>query len=86
MAYHLTGFGAFKKAIQRRLTPVEGGLHYTATTDITSEDALGSPVNIQRGTGYKITGTSDGNGYVVTILDGSKATYYLEAEEGCKLC
>jgi len=86
MAYHLTAHGAYMKAIQRRLTPVEAGLLITAAEDIISEDALGKPLNISRGTEYRITGTKDSNGYVVTILDGSRATYYLEAEQGCKLC
>lgn len=86
MAYHLTGFAAFKKAIHKKLMPVEGGLRYVAPTDITSEDAIGSKISIPRGTVYHITGAKDGNGYVITLSDPAHSTYYLEAEEGCKLC
>lgn len=86
MSYHLTGHKAFKKAIHHALLPVWGGLRYVAPTDITSEDALGITIHIQRGTVYHITGTSDSNGYVITLSDAAHSTYYLEAEEGCKLC
>ena len=86
MAYHLSGHQAYTKAIQRRLSPVHGGLRYEAQEDLVSADALDRPIHIPRGTMYAITGTSDGNGYVMTIQDGTGATYYLEAEEGCRLC
>ena len=86
MAYHLTGMQALKKAIGRGLRPVTGGLRYTATHDITSVDAIGTLISIPRGTVYHITGTKNGDGYVVTILDGRNSTHYLDAEDGCKLC
>jgi hypothetical protein len=77
---------ALKAAIGKGLRPVEGGLRYTAQNDITSVDALGNAITIPRGTVYNITGTKNGDGYVVTISDPAHSTYYLEAEEGCKLC
>ena len=86
MAYYLTGMQALQKAIGRGLRPVEGGLRITAQHDITSVDAVGTLIRMPRGMTYHITGTRDGNGYVITILDGHNTTHYLDAEDGCKLC
>lgn len=86
MAYHLTGFEAYKKAVQNSLLPVEGGLRYTSHTHKQITDALGNVYGIHPGCVYYITGTKDSNGYVLTLSDAAKTTMYLEAEEGCKLC
>jgi len=86
MAYHLTGHKAFKHALHQRLTPVEGGLRYTSQTHKQVVDAVGTVYGLHPGCVYYITGTKDGNGYVVTLSDAARTTMYLEAEEGCKLC
>ena len=86
MAYHLSGTKAYAAALAGKLTPVQGGLHYTAQHEIVVHDVREHMVIISQGTTYHITGTKDGNGYVVTVSDTHGRTYYFDAEVGCKLC
>ena len=89
MAYFCTGSKAFELAQQRRLRPVIGGLEMTVTEEggALFQDACGRAVYLPKGQVYHITGTKDGNGYVITydeddIMNGTR---YLTAEVGCKL-
>lgn len=86
MAYHLSGSKAYAAALAGKLTPVKGGLHYTAQHEIVVHDVREHMVIISQGSSYNITGTKDGNGYVVTFLGTPSQTYYFDAEVGCKLC
>lgn len=82
MAYHLTGMNAFRAALKNSLTPVEGGLKYTAQQEKQVYDVLDNLICVKVGESYKITGTRDSNGYIITTLSG---TYYLTPDMGCKL-
>lgn len=84
MAYHLTGAKAFVAAHSGKLTPVKSGLNRLTEKDLRIVDALHKTVVMPAGTEYTITGTADGNGYVVTITDGP--THYFTADDGCVLC
>jgi hypothetical protein len=86
MAYHLTGTKTLLAAIAKKLSPVKGGLHYIAQHELFIADALENLVVVPIHTHYHITGTADGNGYVVTFSDPLGSTHYFEAEVGCKLC
>ena len=86
MAYHLTGMQAYKQAVTDKLKPVQGGLQYTAQQIRSAVDSVGKTIVIPEGTRYSITGTSNGDGYVVTFSAPLDSTHYFEAEEGCRLC
>lgn len=88
MAYHLTGTQAHRAAGHQKLTPVVGGLERVATSRLMFEDSRGRFTSLPIGHKYRITGTKDGNGYVLTYDDRDElnGTRYLTAEVGCKLC
>jgi hypothetical protein len=91
MAYHLTGRKAHEANLKRTMQPLreDQGLRYTVKPcGIRFEDSCGRGVFLPEGHTYRITGTRDGNGYVVTFDDNDvvNGTRYLTAREGCKLC
>ena len=87
MAYHLTGRMAKKAAAAYKLTPVVGGLECVIKDHTIIEDACGRGICLPEGTKYQITGTKNGDGYVITFDKNDKlgGTRYLEARVGCKL-
>ncbi len=86
MAYYLTGSAARRMAASNQLSPVKGGLERTAQERIVVQDGTGRGVAIPEGTKYRITGTRNGDGYVVTFdNDPFLGTRYFEASHGAKL-
>jgi hypothetical protein len=87
VAYHLTGRAAYKAAAAYKLTPVKGGLEFVTKDHILIEDACGRGIALPEGTKYTITGTKNGDGYVMTFDANDKlgGTRYLDARVGCKL-
>jgi len=89
MAYYLTGSKAHWHNQRRTLKPLrlDQGLTRVCETRTIFEDSCGRAVALPTGHTYRITGTRDGNGYVVTFDDVDKVagTRYLTAEQGCKL-
>jgi hypothetical protein len=90
MAYYLSGTKAHIANKERTLKPLklDQGLRYTCKDITEFEDSCGRMVRLAKGTEYRITGTRDGNGYVITFDDSDplNGTCYLTAEVGCKLC
>ena len=87
MAYHLTHAKAYSKALDYKLRHVEGGLRFLATKRYIMEDEIGDIVAIEKGQHFRITGTRDSNGFVLTIEQPANAlvTHLLTAEVGVKL-
>jgi hypothetical protein len=91
MAYYLSGRAAHLHCMKRALKPLklDQGLRYTVKAGgLQFEDSCGRGVYLPEGHNYRITGTCDSNGYVVTFDDNDtlNGTRYLTAEQGCKLC
>jgi len=91
MAYHLSSSKAHWHNERRSLKPLklDQGLRYTVKAGgLRFEDSCGRGVYLPEGHAYRITGTRDSNGYVVTFDDSDtlNGTRYLTAEQGCKLC
>lgn len=93
MAYHLTGAQAHRlqkdwktKGPMKPLAE-DQGIQKVTVGIVEFEDSLGRFVRLRPGTKYNITGTRDGNGYVMTWdrVDTYNGTRYLTAEQGCKL-
>lgn len=90
MAYHLTGTKAHLANAERKLKPVKIGTglyRYVQDKPLEFEDSCGRLVRLPVGHLYRITGTRDGNGYVVTFdeVDRLNGTRYLTASVGSKL-
>jgi hypothetical protein len=91
MAYYLSGSKAHIANKERTLKPLklDQGLRYTVKAGgLRFEDSCERGVYLPEGHTYRITGTRDSNGYVVTFDDADplNGTRYLTAEQGCKLC
>lgn len=80
MAYHLTGSAAHHAAMEGRLKPLkpDQGLRYKAKKTLHIETAK-ERITIPKGASYRITGTRNGDGYVLTIEGAQEATYYVMA-------
>jgi hypothetical protein len=90
MAYYLTGTKAHIANVERKLKPLklDQGLVYTVKDKpLRFEDSCGRGVSLPVGHVYRITGTRNGDGYVVTFDDKDvvNGTRYLTAKAGCKL-
>lgn len=86
MAYHLTGRKALENAAMGKLTQLKSsqGIPKLVKEEIKIKDALGRELCIPAGLIYRITGTRDSNGYIITI-PSMMSTHYLSAEVGCNL-
>ena len=87
MAYHLTNAKAYERAHKYKLRHVEGGLRFLATKRHVFEDEVGDIVVIEKSQHFRITGTRDSNGYVITIEQPNNEleTHLLASEVGVKL-
>lgn len=90
MAYHLSSGKAHEANVNHTLKPLrkDQGLHYKVKDGgLRFEDSCGRGVYLPEGHAYRITGTRNSDGYVVTFDDTLfNGTRYLTAKEGCKLC
>jgi hypothetical protein len=88
MAYYLTGCRAFQHARQHSLRPLRSdqGINKISGRDpVAVKNAIGAKLTIPPQTKYRITGTRDGNGYVVTFDNIDLGTQYFEAQDGVNL-
>ena len=87
MAYHLTHAKSYDIALKRKLRHVDGGLRFLATKRYVMEDKVEDIVVIEKGQHFRITGTRDSNGFVVTIEGANRTltTHLLTAEVGVRL-
>jgi len=89
MAYHLTGTKALIAMMEGKLTPLKAdqGLVRTCEKVTEFEDARKRFVRLPVGMTYRITGTRNGDGYVITFDDTDRlnGTRYLTADVGCNL-
>jgi len=83
MAYPMTGAKAHLANVERTLKPFKGGLKKVAPRGgVSFFDSRGFGTFLDEGKDYRITGTKDGNGYVIAFDDW---VLYLRAEQGVKL-
>lgn len=83
MAYPMIGAKAHRANVEGTLKPFKGGIKMVAPRGgVSFIDSRGYGTHLAEGHDYRITGTKDGNGYVIAF---DTFTLYLRPEHGVHL-